>query len=1371
MAAMGLLEPGEALSPERENLRIVPVREDRLEDGYAKAGAEHAISRQELKDLVGEEFASAKPRILFRLYHLALQIRSRLDPSQSTALAFARTQRNTSWYAGILGRLLHSLGDTEMQVGHFHAGLSAEERESIYSRFKDPADPLKILVCTKAFGMGMDIPNIHLLAHLDCPAALEDYLQEIGRAGRDPRLLRNLGLNAANPIPCLFYFSQREFEEARNFLRKGRLAFPQLSDYMQLLRAYRGQFARPGGGEQGQRKFVYNLNYIESVKGKDWGDVRQSMAFHWLERLNRIELGYYVLPVIGILELQPAPPTEDTPLARLHAFLLEQKAALRSSTRESAQLHVRTSDLLRICGSMDALYECLKEGRRLGLFRVSQRVHMELQRNQGAQALRSEAETRLEEGKLPWLLELRFQFVLQRLRGMSVSQEFQVTRGELQEQLQRFAEEESEAVTADWMTDASATRLQERQASWLQQTTRLFVSRQGPLFRLFRAFEGCRIRTGFDPVYGIGYSFELQHPGVVQQVSRLRDLCVELLRDLLHPGKEPLELVDWLNKLECKQEELETAVGFLHRCDLLEQSSLFAGAIEIKFLSDRRIEGEKEPDRTVAADFEENARLKECRLSALELLAWLKSDGERRELVEAYFKAGNAEEIVILLDRLVAQGNWSDEEDPQVKKILSVLKEQGLEDHHGRLNKEQRAIVEAGPDCCGVVRAGPGSGKTRVIMERAVWLVEKHNVDPSQILLLAYNRAVRIELQRRLKAYYKELGLQGYIEKLRVNTIHGFARRICGDRVTYCSPEEVAELLRYIDQKYPRWIDDWQSMNLLHSRDTLDPKFATTVRQGDGSAPQRGWKLPLELWIPLATKLLSETPQRNTRTVLMIDEIQDLTGPMIRLLAALLKNPAVRLVAVGDPDQSIYGYERKRHGNPLAPEPMLEQLEQRLAKQGGELPERLLRQNYRSLGAILHEAQKMRPNPYRLQATRTQAELLPVGIKPVQSVSQKAGTVCDHLFRLLDEKAKRKGKLSHWRSFAVLCRTNQEQDNILRQLRGDDRLRNLKQMGRVQLYSDHLLQHAAQSREFRAMKEAIRPLPARFSVEELNTALRTVLSKGRGILSGYLLQQGRHLLLDLARSFRDEVEQEDLLNEFEDHAREKEALVETLGRIRQAQHADSVTITVGTIHRSKGLEYDVVLLPSSELNLPGDEEELEEERRLRYVAITRARTHVLQIIGDRETALQEGRGWHGKFSPRPPAIRDGQDLFFQSCLLEPDWRASGMNSLREHQDCLHHTLPDKAPLQRKGRHFVYMDRERKREVIVCRCSKAYMERIDSWRKGREQEAIRQDYRVSAVLWQEVDEVFVEQRSQYAAIPADVREVGGFWWVVVEGGEE
>ena len=74
----------------------------------------------------------------------------------------------------------------------FHGRLPAMERERIIQGFSSNekgsgATEISCLICTNAFGMGMDIPNIRLVFHWHHPASVEDYAQEFGRAGRDGR--------------------------------------------------------------------------------------------------------------------------------------------------------------------------------------------------------------------------------------------------------------------------------------------------------------------------------------------------------------------------------------------------------------------------------------------------------------------------------------------------------------------------------------------------------------------------------------------------------------------------------------------------------------------------------------------------------------------------------------------------------------------------------------------------------------------------------------------------------------------------------------------------------------------------------------------------------------------------------------------------------------------------------------------------------------------------------------------------------------------------------------------------------------------------------------------------------------------------------
>ncbi len=94
------------------------------------------------------------------------------------------------------------------------------------------------------------------------------------------------------------------------------------------------------------------------------------------------------------------------------------------------------------------------------------------------------------------------------------------------------------------------------------------------------------------------------------------------------------------------------------------------------------------------------------------------------------------------------------------------------------LNPSQQAAVERwGQDVC--VVAGPGSGKTRVLIERFRWLVESRGVAPGRILAVTFTEKAATEIKRRLIDAFRDSDqLRQEIERAWVSTIHGFCTRL-----------------------------------------------------------------------------------------------------------------------------------------------------------------------------------------------------------------------------------------------------------------------------------------------------------------------------------------------------------------------------------------------------------------------------------------------------------------------------------------------------------------------------------------------------------------------------------------------------------------
>ena len=154
----------------------------------------------------------------FNRKNIFLQVQPRTDGYRQI-VSFIENHKDESGIIYCLSRKEVDSLAHELQANHFsalayHAGLSDEERSENQKKFI--RDQVDIMVATVAFGMGINKPNVRYVIHFALPKSIEQYYQEIGRAGRDGLPSTALLLYSAGDAHRVRYFF-REKDEDESF--------------------------------------------------------------------------------------------------------------------------------------------------------------------------------------------------------------------------------------------------------------------------------------------------------------------------------------------------------------------------------------------------------------------------------------------------------------------------------------------------------------------------------------------------------------------------------------------------------------------------------------------------------------------------------------------------------------------------------------------------------------------------------------------------------------------------------------------------------------------------------------------------------------------------------------------------------------------------------------------------------------------------------------------------------------------------------------------------------------------------------------------------------------------------------------------------
>jgi len=139
---------------------------------------------------------------MFEMLHI-------LSKLQGCSIIYVRNRKLTKEIAVELQR-------QGISADYFHAGLNTDEKIQKQNDWKN--DKCRVIVCTNAFGMGIDKPDVRLVIHYELPGSLEEYFQEAGRAGRDEKKAYAVTLFSPRDVTQLKKREKEEFP-GRDFVK------------------------------------------------------------------------------------------------------------------------------------------------------------------------------------------------------------------------------------------------------------------------------------------------------------------------------------------------------------------------------------------------------------------------------------------------------------------------------------------------------------------------------------------------------------------------------------------------------------------------------------------------------------------------------------------------------------------------------------------------------------------------------------------------------------------------------------------------------------------------------------------------------------------------------------------------------------------------------------------------------------------------------------------------------------------------------------------------------------------------------------------------------------------------------------------------
>lgn len=951
----------------------------------------------------------------------------------------------------------------------FHGKMDAKEKTANQNAFISGEVP--IMVATSAFGMGVDKKDIGMVIHYEISDSLENYIQEAGRAGRDENMAAD----------CFVLFNEEDLGKHFILLNQTKLSIKEIQQVWKAIKEItRFRSTVSNSALEIARKAGWDDNVVEI-------ETRVTTAIAALEEAGYLKRGQNMPRIFANSILSKNAQEAIDKISASERFEEKQKEkGVRIIKKLFSSKSRKQSDEEAAESRIDYISD------HLGIVKEEVINIVNLLREENILADTKDLTAIIKKGE-------------NKNRSLNIAEAFSKIEKFLlsvfEEQEMIFhAKELNEEAEAKGCEDVDIKKIKTVINFW---AIKNWIKRQNLEYSKNHFAVIC-LHPKETLKDKLGKRHELAK-FIVEFLYKKNNLNASeddamkeevLIGFSVHELKESYEVSQDLFKLNISIDDIEDTLFYLSRIDAIKIEGGFL--VVYNRLTIERVEQDNKK-RYKTEDYQKLNQFYENKVQQIHIVGeyakkMISDYRDALQFVEDYFQLN----YTSFLNKYF-KGTRQNE----IKRNLTPAKFRQL---FGELSPTQLKIINDKESKYIVVAAGPGSGKTRVLVHKLASLLLMEDVKHEQLLMVTFSRAAATEFKKRL---LKLIGnAANYIE---IKTFHSYCFDLLG------------------------------KIGSLEKSDMILKKTIEKIRNKEVEA------------------------SRITKTVLVIDEAQDMDEDEFSLIKALMEqNEDMRVIAVGDDDQNVYEFRG-------ANSKYLEQFSQVNKATKYELVE-----NYRSKGNLVDFAnQFVKSISYRLKETPIIAQQTSNG--RIKVVRYQSGNLITPLVHDIFTT----GLIG---TTCVLTKTNAEALQITGLL-----LKNGTQAKLIQTNDGFSLYDL---------------LEVRFFLSQLN------LDDDDFVISDEVWENAKRELINKFHKSTNLDVCNNLIRDFEAVNTKKKYRSDLEVFIRESKVEDffnenGETIFVSTIHKAKGKEFDNVFLMLDNFDSNSDE-----AKRQLYVAMTRAKQNL-----------------------------------------------------------------------------------------------------------------------------------------------------------------